>query len=71
VSVIHVLEPHDVVLAQIGSGLDLDDLERDGAWVFEPVLGAEQTEGVIRRVNAPEELDDVRELRRFLAREGH
>jgi len=33
-----------------------------------PVLGAEQTEGVIRRVNAAEELDDVRALRDFLKR---
>lgn len=29
---------------------------------MEPVLGTERTEGVIRRVNAVEELDDVREL---------
>jgi 2-methylcitrate dehydratase PrpD len=32
-----------------------------------PVLGAERTEEVIRRVNALEELKDVRELRPFLA----
>src|SRR2546423_1315945 len=32
-----------------------------------PVLGAERTEQVIRRINALEELDDVRELRPFLA----
>jgi hypothetical protein len=38
---------------------------------MEPVLGAAQTEEVIRRVNAAEELEDARELRRFLAREGH
>ena len=37
---------------------------------LEPVLGAAQSEGVIRRVNALEELQDVRELRPFLAREG-
>jgi len=36
---------------------------------MEPVLGAERTEGLIRRVNAAEELNDVRELRRLLARE--
>jgi len=34
------------------------------------VLGAERTKEIIRRVNALEELDDVRELRPFLAREG-
>jgi 2-methylcitrate dehydratase PrpD len=32
-----------------------------------PVLGAERTEEVIRRINALEELKDVRELRPFLA----
>jgi hypothetical protein len=32
-----------------------------------PVLGAERTEEVIRRVNALEALKDVRELRPFLA----
>ena len=32
-----------------------------------PVLGDERTEEVIRRVNALEELDDVRALRPFLA----
>jgi len=37
--------------------------------LMEPVLGAERTEGLIRRVNAAEELNDVRELRRLLARE--
>ena len=35
-----------------------------------PVLGAEQTEGVIQRVNALEALADVRELRPFLSRAG-
>jgi 2-methylcitrate dehydratase PrpD len=34
-----------------------------------PVLGAERAEGVIRRVNALEELGDVRELRPLLATE--
>jgi 2-methylcitrate dehydratase PrpD len=37
--------------------------------LMEPVLGAERTEGVIQQVNALEELDDVRELRQFLALE--
>ena len=32
-----------------------------------PVLGTERTEEVIRRVNALEKLDEVRELRPFLA----
>ena len=36
--------------------------------LMEPVLGTGQTEEIIRRVNAAEELDDARELRRFLAR---
>src|SRR5205085_4387340 len=31
-----------------------------------PVLGAERTEEVVRRINALEQLDDVRELRPFL-----
>jgi 2-methylcitrate dehydratase PrpD len=35
--------------------------------LMEPVLGSERTEGIIRRVNALEDLDDVRELRQFLA----
>lgn len=39
--------------------------------LMEPVLGAEKTEEIIRLINAPEELDDVRELQQFLAREGH
>ena len=38
---------------------------------MEPVLGAERTEEIVRRVNALEELDDVRDLRPFLAGEGH
>jgi 2-methylcitrate dehydratase PrpD len=32
-----------------------------------PVLGAERTEAVIRRINALEKLDNVRELRPLLA----
>jgi len=36
--------------------------------LMEPVLGARQTEGIIRRVNVLEELKDVRELGRLLAR---
>lgn len=51
--------------------MDTESVNAKARLLMEPVLGAEQTEGVIRRVNAAEELDDVRELRRFLAREGH
>jgi 2-methylcitrate dehydratase PrpD len=51
--------------------MDTERVNAKARLLMEPVLGAAQTEGVIRRVNAAEELDDVRELRRFLAREGH
>ena len=39
--------------------------------LMEPVLGAGQAEEIIRRVNAAEELDDVRELLRFLAEKSN
>ena len=51
--------------------MDTASVNAKARLLMEPVLGAERTEGVIRRVNALEELDDVRELRRFLALEGH
>lgn len=51
--------------------MDTESVNAKARLLMAPVLGAEQTEGVIRRVNALEELDDVRELRPFLAREGH
>jgi len=51
--------------------MDTESVNAKARLLMEPVLGAEQTEGIIRRVNAAEELDDVRELRRFLARDGH
>jgi len=51
--------------------MDTESVNAKARLLMEPVLGAEQTEGVIRRVNALEDLDNVRELRRFLAREGH
>ncbi|MDH3287554.1 MAG: MmgE/PrpD family protein [Betaproteobacteria bacterium] len=51
--------------------MDTEGVNAKARLLMEPVLGAERTEGVIRRVNAVEELDDVRELRRFLALEGH
>ncbi|MEK7835189.1 MAG: MmgE/PrpD family protein, partial [Pseudomonadota bacterium] len=50
--------------------LDTESVNAKARLLMEPVLGAERTEGVIRRVNGLEELNDVRELRRFLAREG-
>jgi 2-methylcitrate dehydratase PrpD len=50
--------------------LDTESVNEKARLLMAPVLGAERTEGVIQRVNALEELDDVRELRPFLAREG-
>ena len=51
--------------------LDTESVNAKARLLMAPVLGAERTEELIRRVNALEALDDVRELRRFLAREGH
>ena len=51
--------------------MDTERVNAKARLLMEPVLGAGQADGIIRRVNAAEELDDVRELRRFLAREGH
>lgn len=51
--------------------MDTASVNAKARLLMEPVLGAEQTKGVIRRVNALEELDDVRELRPLLALEGH
>ena len=39
--------------------------------LMSPMLGAGQAEGLIRRVNALDDLGDVRELWHFLARGGH
>jgi hypothetical protein len=50
--------------------LDTQSVNEKARLLMAPVLGAEQTEGVIRRVNALEALADVRELRPFLARAG-
>jgi len=47
--------------------MDTESVNAKARLLMEPVLGAEQAEGIIRRVNAAQELDDVRELRRFLA----
>jgi len=46
--------------------MDTERVNAKARLLMGPVLGAGQTEGVIRRVNALEELDDVRELRHFL-----
>jgi 2-methylcitrate dehydratase PrpD len=51
--------------------LDTDSVNGKARLLIEPVLGAERAEEIIRRVNALEEVGDVRELRHFLARDGH
>ena len=51
--------------------MDTQRVNAKARLLMEPVLGAGPTEEVIRRVNALEALKDVRELRPFLAREGH
>jgi 2-methylcitrate dehydratase PrpD len=51
--------------------LDTESVNAKARLLMEPVLGAERTEEIIRRVNALEEIVDVRELRPFLAGEGH
>jgi 2-methylcitrate dehydratase PrpD len=51
--------------------MDTESVNAKARLLMEPVLGAERTEEIIRRVNALEELGDVRELRPFLAGEGH
>jgi len=48
--------------------MDTERVNAKARLLMEPVLGAEQTEGVIQRVNAADELDDVREMRHFLTR---
>ena len=50
--------------------LDTESVNAKARLLMAPVLGAEQTDGVIRQVNALEALADVRELRPFLARAG-
>jgi 2-methylcitrate dehydratase PrpD len=49
--------------------MDTESVNAKARGLMEPVLGAERTEGLIRRVNALEEMKDARELRRFLADE--
>jgi 2-methylcitrate dehydratase PrpD len=48
--------------------MDTERVNAKARLLMGPVLGAEQTEGVIRRVNAAEDLGDVRELRSVLRR---
>ncbi len=50
--------------------MDTESVNAKARLLIEPVLGAEQADGLIRRVNALDELKDVRELRAFLARAG-
>ena len=47
--------------------MDTESVNEKARLLMAPVLGAERTEEVIRRVNALEQLADVRELRPFLA----
>src|SRR4029077_13796377 len=47
--------------------LSTDRVNEKARSLMTPALGAERTEEVIRRVNALEKLDDVRELRPLLA----
>ena len=51
--------------------LDTESVNAKARLLMEPVLGAERTEGLIRRVNALEALKDVRELRPCLSGDGH
>jgi hypothetical protein len=47
--------------------METDAVNAKAQHLMAPVLGAEKTEGLIRRVNALEAVADVRELRQFLA----
>ena len=51
--------------------MDTQSVNSKARLLMAPVLGAAPTEEIIRRVNALENLADVRELRPFLARAGH
>jgi hypothetical protein len=50
--------------------MDTKAVSEKARLLMAPVLGDARTEGVIARLNALEELDDVRALRPFLARES-
>ena len=51
--------------------MDTQSVNAKARLLMEPVLGAGRAEEIIRRVNAAEELDDVRELLRFLAEKSN
>lgn len=51
--------------------LDTESVNAKARLLMEPALGAENTQAIIQRVNAADELKDVRELRPFFARERH
>jgi 2-methylcitrate dehydratase PrpD len=51
--------------------MDTESVNAKARLLMAPVLGAAPAEEIIRRVNALENLADVRELRPFLARAGH
>lgn len=51
--------------------MDTESVNAKARSLMAPVLGAENTEAIIQRVNDLEKLEDVRELRPFLSREGH
>ena len=42
---VHVFEAHDIVFAEIGAALDLDEFERHFARVGEPVVGSGRNVG--------------------------
>jgi len=48
--------------------MNTEDVNAKARPLMEPVLGAKNTEGLIRQVNALEELDDARKLRSLLIR---
>jgi hypothetical protein len=48
--------------------MDTEAVNAKARDLMAPVLGTDQTEALIARVNAAETLADVRELRGFLAR---
>jgi 2-methylcitrate dehydratase PrpD len=50
--------------------MDTESVNIKARLLMEPVLGTEQTEGIIRRVNALEEMNDLRELQPLLAHKG-
>jgi len=51
--------------------MDTEGVNAKARFLMGPVLGDDKAEEVIRRLNAPEELKDVRDLQRFLTCEAH